>query len=240
MKTNNITINKKKIIIKSNGTKYTVRNYSGRYFSPDEWLEFMNKIKQDKTFIFELLLNTGVRLEEALCINRSDINLDKKYLKVFITHTRHINDKKYLLKPRYISISSSFSKELKKYISTNNLKDGDYLFLDNSRNYDTKEKLKKETKNKKISISQLMKRALAKTTIKDCYNFSLNNIRKTHIMWLNVLHNARDIDINIITLCIRVGEDFNTFKNNYGSADIFERRDRQMMINLLGDIYGLK
>jgi len=222
-----------KVGIKSDGTKYTVRDYRNRYFFPDEWQEFFGKISLEKSFIFEVLINTGARIEEALCIKVNHIRHDRNYLTLYVTK---IKSKKGETKstPRDISFSSSFSRKLKKYISTNNLKDGDYLFLDNSRNYDTKEKLKKETKNKKVAASQLMKRILKKTKIKDWYNFSLHNIRKTHGMWLKAL------DVKFEEICKRLGHDANTYLKHYGSADIFERRDRQMMINLLGDIYGLK
>jgi len=222
-----------KIGIKSNGKKYTVRDYRNRYFFPDEWNEFFEKINLEKNFIFEVLINTGARIEEALCIKTNNIRHDRNYLTLYVTKIR---SKKGETKssPRDISFSSSFSRKLKKYISTNNLKDGDYLFLNNSKKYETRADLKKETSSKKSAISQLMKRCLKKTKIKDYYNFSLHNIRKTHGMWLKAL------DVKFEEICKRLGHDANTYLKHYGSADIFERRDRQMMINLLGDIYGLK
>lgn len=219
--------------IKSDGKKYTVRDYRNRYFFPDEWNEFFNLINKDKSFIFEVLIMTGSRIEESLCIKTNHIRWDRNYLTLFVTK---IKAKKGETKPtpRDISFSSSFGRKLKKYISDNKLKDGDYLFLDNSKEYPTRELLKKETANNKVAISQLMKRALQKTKIKDWYNFSLHNIRKTHGMWLKAL------DVKFEEICKRLGHDANTYLKHYGSADIFDRRDRQMMIKILGDIYGLQ
>ena len=136
--------------------------------------------------------------------------------------------------PRDISLSSQFMKKLKKFIMKNKLKEGDYLFLDNSKEYSKREDLKRETGKHKVAISQLMKRALKKTKIKDWYNFSLHNCRKTHGMWLKAL------DVKFEEICKRLGHDANTYLKHYGSADIFDRRDRQMMIKILGDVYGFK
>ena len=219
--------------IKSDGKKYTVRDYRNRYFFPDEWNEFFNLLNKDKNFIFEVLIMTGARIEEALCIKVSNIRWDRNYLTLFITK---VKAKKGETKPtpRDISLSSSFMRKLKKYISDNKLKEGDYLFLDNSKEYLTREDLKKETRKHKVAISQMMKRALKKTKIKDWYNFSLHNIRKTHGMWLKAL------DVKFEEICKRLGHDANTYLKHYGSSDIFDRRDRQMMIKTLGDIYGIQ
>jgi len=222
-----------KVGIKSDGRKYTVRDYRSRYFFPDEWLSFFAQIKAGKVFIFEVLINTGARIEEALCIKTNHIRWDRNYLTLFITK---IKSKKGETKPvpRDITFSSSFTKKLKKYISENKLKEGEYLFLNNSKEYPTRKDLKKETTSKKVAISQLMKRALQKTEIKDWYNFSLHNIRKTHGMWLKAL------DVKFEEICKRLGHDANTYLKHYGSSDIFNRRDKKMMIKLLGDVYGLK
>lgn len=217
--------------IKSDGKKYTVRDYRNRYFFPDEWMEFFNKIKEDKNFIFDVLIMTGARIEEALCIKTNHVRWDRNYLTLFVTK---IKAKKGETKPtpRDISLSSQFIRRMKKYISQKNLQEGDYLFLDNSKQYLTRDDLKKETRKHKVAISQLMKRSLKKTQIKDWYNFSLHNCRKTHGMWLKAL------DVKFEEICKRLGHDANTYLKHYGSADIFDRRDRQMMIKILGDVYG--
>lgn len=222
-----------KVGIKSNGTKYTVRDYRSRYFFPDEWKSFMKQIKEDKQFIFEVLINTGARIEEALCIKVGNIRWDRNYLTLYITK---IKAKKGETKPvpRDVVFSSEFSRKLKKFINENKLSEKDYLFLDNTKTYPTRKDLKKETKSKAVAVSQMMKRALISSGIKDYWNFSLHNIRKTHGMYLKAL------DVKFEEICKRLGHDANTYLKHYGSADIFNRQDKQEMIKILGDVYGFK
>ena len=219
--------------IKSDGKKYTVRDYRNSYFFPDDWKNFMKQIKEDKQFIFEVLINTGARIEEALCIRVRDIRWDRNYLTLYVTK---IKAKKKETKPipRDIIFSSEFGRKLKRYINENNLKEEDYLFLNNSKTYPTRKDLKNETKSKSVAVSQMMKRAMKNSGIKDYWNYSLHNIRKTHGMWLKAL------DVKFEEICKRLGHDANTYLKHYGSADIFNRQDRQEMIKILGDIYGVK
>lgn len=222
-----------KVGIKSDGRKYTVRDYRSRYFFPDEWKAFMKNIREGKTFIFEVLINTGARIEEALCIKVGSIRWDRSYLTLYVTK---IKAKKHETKPipRDITFSGEFGRKLKKFITENNLKDEDYLFLDNSKQYPSRKDLKRETKSKSVAVSQMFKRAMEKSGIKDYWNFSLHNIRKTHGMYLKAL------DVKFEEICKRLGHDANTYLKHYGSADIFNRQDKQEMIKILGDVYGFK
>lgn len=219
--------------IKKDGKKYTVRDYRGRYFFPDEWKEFYSKLTKDKDFIFEVLINTGARIEEALCIKVNHIRWDRNYLTLYITKIKAAKGETKPV-PRDIVFSSQFARKLKKYILDNKLGESNYLFLDNSKQYPTRTDLKKETTSKKVGVSQMMKRAMKKTNIKDWYQFSLHNIRKTHGMWLKA-H-----DVKFEEICKRLGHDANTYLKHYGSSDIFDRSDKQEMIKILGDVYGFK
>ena len=218
---------------KSNGIKYTVRDYRNRYFFPDEWRNFLKHIKIDKQFIFDVLINTGARIEEALCIKVSSIRWDRNYLTLYITKIK-AKKKETKPTPRDIVFSSQFSRRLKKYIEEKGLQETDYLFLDNNKVYSNRDELRKQTTFKKIAISQMMKRALVKSGIKDYWNFSLHNIRKTHGMYLKAL------DVKFEEICKRLGHDANTYLKHYGSADIFNRADKQEMIKILGDVYGFQ
>ena len=77
----------------------------------------------------------------------------------------------------------------------------------------------------------MMKRALVRAGIKDYYNFSLHNIRKTTGNWLKAL------GVSAEEICLRLGHDFNTYLKHYGSATLFDRVDRIEMIKILGRIY---
>lgn len=221
-----------KIGIRSDGKKYSVRDSRSRYFFPDEWRDFMNQVSKNR-FVFRMLIMTGARIEESLCIKTNHIRWDRNYLTLYITK---IKSKKKETKPtpRDISFSKTFARRLKKHIHGKKLKEGDFLFLDNSKEYNTRADIKKETKKRIVAISQMMKRSLKKSKIKDWWNFSLHNIRKTHGMWLKAL------DVKFEEICHRLGHDANTYLKHYGSPDIFDRSDRLDMIRILGDIYGFK
>jgi len=219
--------------IKSDGKKYSVIYYCNKYFFPVYLNRFFNQITPYKNFIFLVLINTGARIEEALCIKAGNIRWDRNYLTLYVTK---IKAKKGETKPtpRDIVFSSEFGRKLKKYVESKKLKESDYLFLDNSKEYPTRKDLKKETKSKSVAVSQMMRRAMIKSGIKDYWNYSLHNIRKTHGMWLKAL------DIKFEEICKRLGHDANTYLKHYGSADIFNRKDKQEMIKILGDVYGIK
>ena len=102
------------------------------------------------------------------------------------------------------------------YIQNKKIREGDYLFPIT-----------------KQAVAQMMKR-ITKKHFKDWYMFSLHNIRKTHGNWLKAL------DIPAEEICLRLGHDFNTYLKHYGSATIFDRKDKLIMIKILGDVYGFK
>lgn len=219
--------------IKSNGVKCAVRDYRNRYFFPSEWNDFLAQIRPSKRFLFRMLINTGARIEEALCIKPAHIRWDRNYLTLYVTK---IKAKKGETKPipRDIIFSSEFGRRLKKYIAVKKIKDDEYIFLDNTRKYPTRTALKKQTKLKAVTASRMMKLALEKSGIRNPWEFSLHNIRKTHGMWLKCM------DVKFEEICKRLGHDANTYLKHYGSADIFNRQDKQMIIRILGDVYGFK
>ncbi len=218
-----------KVGIKENGQKYSVRDFRNRYYFPSEWKDFMKQIKENKKFIFEVLIMTGARIEESLCIKANHIRWDRNYLTLYVTK---IKAKKKETKPvpRDITFSNVFARQLKRYIKDNNIGDSDWLFLDNSKTYETRADLKKETKKSKVAVSQMFKRAMKKSGIRNYWDFSLHNIRKTHGMWLKAL------DVKFEEICKRLGHDANTYLKHYSSSDIFNREDRQEMLKLLGEI----
>jgi len=218
---------------KDDGTKYSVRDNRSRYFFPDEWKEFISKVPERNKIIFETLIMTGARIQEAMMIKKGHIKFDKKYL---ILYTTKIKARKRERKPvsRNVSLSKSYLRKIKSF--TNAIKDNDYIFLNNDKCKDlaTKEVKENFAYKKSLNVYQLFKRILKKTNIEDTYNFSLQNIRKTHGMWLKCLN------IKLEEICLRLGHDPNTYLKHYGSADIFDQYDKPKMINILGDIYNLK
>jgi len=205
-----------KVGIKSDGKKYSVRDDRSRYFFPEEWIKFFNSIKKEKQAIYDILINTGARIEETFNIKPKDFDWERNNLTLRVTKIKARKNER-VGKKRTFVISSQFSRRMKKYISNNKIKDDEIIF-----------------KVTKQAIWQMLRRGLKKSGIKDDWNFGLHNIRKTHGNWLKAL------EIPAEEICLRLGHDFNTYLKHYGSATIFDRKDKLLMIRILGDVYGFK
>lgn len=202
--------------IKSNGIKYSVRDDRSRYFWPEEWLKFFESIKSEKQPIYDCLINTGARIEEALNIQPKDFDWERNNLTLRVTKRKAAKGER-IGKPRTFQISSQFARRMRKHINDNKIPDDGLLFPMTQQ-----------------AVYQLMRNQLKQLGFKDWYNFSLHNIRKTHGNYLK----AMSIDSGEI--CYRLGHDLNTFIKHYGSANIFDRKDKLLMVKILGDVYGFK
>jgi integrase len=200
---------------RKDGRKYSVRDDRGRYFWPNEWKTFFDSLKEDQKPIYDMLINTGARIEEALNIKPKDFDWERNNLTLRVTK-RKASKGERVGKPRTFQISSQFARRMRVYIRKEKIGDDELLF-------------KKTTQG----VYQLMRNRLKKQ-LKDWYNFSLHNIRKTHGNYLKAL------DIDSGEICYRLGHDLNTFIKHYGSANIFDRNDKVGMIKILGDVYGFK
>ena len=208
---------------RSNGKTYTVRKDRHRVFFPDEWLKFTDSLKESQVFIFDTLLNSGARIEECLNIRVKDFFLDRNYLRLYVTKSKAKKgeSKEFGGQPRSFTVSSQYIKRVKQYVKDHNLKEEDKLFNLTQQ-----------------AVYQLMRKRLQLIGIKDWYNFSLHNIRKTHGMWLKTLM-PYSRQITEGEICNRLGHDFNTYLRHYSSPSIFNEKDKEMMIKILGDVYGL-
>lgn len=210
--------------IKSNGISYSVRKDRHRYYFPEEWLRFMKEIKEDKKILFETLLQSGARIEEVLNIRPKDFDWDRNTLRLYTTKSKAKKgeSKEKGGASRGFCISSEYSRRMRKYIKEKNIGENEIIF-----------NLTKQ------AVWKMQKRILKKIEIKDYYNFSLQNIRKTSGMWLKALM-PYSREITEGEICMRLGHDMNTYLKHYGSPSIFNERDKNMMIKILGDIYNLK
>ena len=210
-------------IIKDNGMKYKVRKSRKKYIYPNDWKRFINILRTDEhKLIFDVLIKTGARIEEALLIKRNDLVDDRrKSLKLRVTKTKAIKGEKEG-EPRTFQIDSALYNKLKR-------KNEGFIFLNIDNNTDTRN-AKKTAKKKGDSLRQLMNRKLKLLGIE---NISFQNIRKTHGMYLKTL------EIKEGEICNRLGHDYNTFLKHYSSPSIFDAKDKREMIKIIGNIYGL-
>jgi len=202
--------------IKKDGKSYSVRDDRSRYFWPEEWVKFINSLSEKKQPIYDVQINTGGRIKEVLNIKPKDFDWERNNLTLRVTKMKATKGER-VGKPRTFQISSQFARRMKKYIKDNKIEDNELLF-----------------KITQQAVYQLLRRNLKKIGIKDWYNFSLHNIRKTHGNYLKAL------EIDSGEICYRLGHDLNTFIKHYGSANVFDRKDKVAMVKILGDVYGFK
>ena len=222
---------------KSNGVRCSVRKDRRRYFFPDEWNEFIKLIKEPRhRFFFIASLHTGGRIMEVLNLKYKDIDSERETVTFNIIKQRKAKRDFYATgKSRGFFVASEFFKEYKSFIRGKTINPEHYIFLDNDKlpsNYDTlnNEQRKKYYAGKSISYSSLLKRKLKKTGIKDWYNFSPHNIRKTYGMWMRTMNKEMG------ELCYRMGHDMNTYIAHYGSSLIFTEEERRKIVRILGDV----
>jgi len=208
---------------KSDGKSYTVRKDRHRVFFPDEWKKFINEVKEDRKIIFETLLQTGARIDEALHIRPKDFDFERNNLTLYVTKSKASKGQSKEMggNKRGFGVSSQFIRKIRKYIRENNIKDEEYLF-----------------KITKQGTAQLFKRTLKKVGLNE-WEFSLHNIRKTSGMWLKTVQ-RRGVDLDISEICMRLGHDHNTFLKHYGSPSVYNDRDRDIIVEILGDVYELR
>ena len=226
-----------KMGVRSNNTPYSVRVDRRRYFFPNEWEEFIKTInKKEHKFFFVTLLHTGARVMEALNLKYEDINIERGSINFKVVKQRKAKKHFYSLgKSRSFFVASNFIREYKSFIRNKAINLKDYIFLKNEilpKNYDSlsNENKKKYYVSKFVSYSALLKRKLKKTQIKDPYNFSIHNIRKTYGMWM------RTFNKEMAELCYRMGHDIDTYLAHYGSSLIFTESERRKISKIMGDV----
>jgi integrase len=234
-----LTPKNKDILIgkKSNGQNYTVRQDRHRYFFPEEWINFINKITNKKhRFLFIFALLTGGRIMEILNIRYKDIDMDRGTISFTVTKQRVAN-KGYssIGKVRSFFVSSNLIKEYKSFIRGKTINPNDYIFLDNKKLPENYELLTNEEKEKyfissKVNFHNIFKRKLKESNIEDYYNFSLHNIRKTYGQVM------RAFEFPIIEICYRMGDTLETSRNHYGSAMIYTSEEIRKWKNIFGEL----
>jgi len=222
---------------KQDGSRYSVRTDRRRYFFPNEWQSFISTVKNKKHKIFFLTcLHTGGRIMEVLNLRYRDIDMDRGTVTFSLVKQRKAKKNFYATgKTRAFFLASNFISEFKSFIRGAKINPEDYIFLDNDKlpkNYSKLENSdrKKYYSSKVVSYSNMLKRKLKKTEIKDWYNFSPHNIRKTYGMWMRTFHKE------MAEICYRLGHDIDTYIAHYGSSLIFSDSDRIKIQKIFGEV----
>jgi len=202
--------------IRSNEISYSVRDDRSRFFYPNEWISFINQVRNKNKLIYETLLQTGARISEALALKPLDFDWDRNNVTLRVTKLKARKNER-VGKARTLNVSSQFMRKVRKYISDNYVNDSELLFNVH-----------------KVSVYLTMRNNLKKAGIKDWWNFGLHNIRKTTGNWLKAL------GVPAEEICLRLGHDYNTYLKHYGSPNLFDRKDKIQIVKILGDVYDVK
>lgn len=196
---------------KANGEQYSIRNNRHRYFFPDEWLAFYDACKTRQKITFHFLINTGARINEVRNIQVSDVDFDRNSIVLRWTKGRMGDGTR---KMRVITVSSQFIRWVRGVI----------------KDYD----LKPEDKFPILSTPAgniAMKKTLKEIGIQDWSMFSIHNVRKTLETWLISL------DIDSLKIVKHFGHTMNVAAKFYVSADTFNYEDKQIIRQVIGDLY---
>ena len=223
--------------VKADGKKYTVRNDRRRYFFPDEWTMFISLINDKQhRFFFYTLLFTGARIMEVLNLKHEDIDVERGTVTFRIVKQRKAKKDFYAVgKSRGFFVCSNFIKEYKTFMRGKVINPNDYIFLDNSKlpeNYDSLGNAERKPYyiSKVVSYSKIIKRVMKRAGVKDYYNFSPHNFRKTYGMWIrNFISDSGE-------LCYRMGHDIDTYVAHYGSSLIFTDAEKRKIGKIMGDV----
>lgn len=196
-----------RLITKVNGIPYSIRRTRDRIFSPKEWELFISSLKTDKIHIFDFLINTGARINEALNVTTNDIDFNNNTILLRMTKRRSkFSDGK----PRLIKISSQYAIRLKNYVNS----------IESNVLFDIT----------KQAVYQLMRRTLKKAEFKDWQQFSLHNIRKTSESWLCFL------GVHPFLILKRYGHNQSTAVNYYIQSDIYDSKYKFQARQIIGDL----
>lgn len=187
---------------------------NNRFLFPEKVKAFLKLIDAPKfknKLLYELQIQTGGRFDECRHLRSRDFDFERNNVRFWKTKTKAKKGEK-VGKPRTISISSEFSKKMKRFCKDK--KPDEYLWKVSQAGY-----------------NDLLKNKLKILKVEYANEFSSHNLRKTHGMYLKAL------GIDIGEICTRLGHDYNTYISHYGSADIFSEKDMRGIRELLSDLY---
>lgn len=198
-------------ITRKDGKPYRIRENKLRFFFPDEWMGFFDALKPRQKVTFKFLINTGARINELRQMKISDVDFGRECIILRWTKSRNKDGTR---KVRVIKISSQFVRWIRKLIRKYDLKpEDDFEIL--------------STPAANIG----MEKALQKIKIKDWQNFSVHTVRKTTETWL------MGLEVDSLKVAKHIGHTIAVAERFYVSPDAFSFEDKQMMRQIIGDLY---
>lgn len=208
-----------KIGMRSNGRKLTKKTNKNRFFFPDEWMKFEDKLKKNSKHSCRCLLFTGARLMEMTKAQVRDfVYIPKGRSRLILRHTKSkVRKGEFKMgggRTRDLPISKSFAKYLQKCIEEYELEPEDTFEI-----------------LSKGAMNIAMKKAARLAGIDNPEDFSPHNLRKTLEVWLMAL------GIDSMRLLAHFGHNMDTAAQHYVSPDIFSWEDKKKIRVIIGDLY---
>lgn len=207
---------------KSNGIKYSVRKHRKSWFMPCDWIKVFEKITSDRAKdTAEFLMQTGCRINEARFVEKRDFDWDRNTVKLRVTKSKARKKGEERGAPRTLPLNSEYVKQIKR-------------------------KFRDSPDNEKLNLLSTcafdiaLKLACERCGLKDWYMYSAHSIRKTHGNYLKILGNAKEMNVDAMEICLRLGHDYNTFLKDYGSTGVLNDQDIKQAKKILGDLYEVK
>lgn len=209
----------KKVGIRSNGRKLTKKTNKNRFFFPDEWMKFDDKLKPRSKHSCKCLLFTGARWMEMKKAQVKDfVFIPKGRSRLILRHTKSKAKKGEFQfssgRTRDLPISSAFAKYLDNYIQKNKLQPEDTFGI-----------------LSKPGLNIAMKKAAKNAGIENAEDFSPHTLRKTLEVWLMAL------GTDSMKLLAHFGHDMSTAASHYISPDVFDWNQKKQIRNIIGDLY---
>lgn len=196
---------------RKDGKTYTIREDKLRFFFPDEWMAFYDQLKGRQKITFNFLINTGARINEIRNIKVGDVDKERNSIILKMTKSRNKDGSR---KIRVISISNQFKKFLNSVINKYGLSNDDFFPI-----------LSTPASNIAMQV------ALEKIGIKDKDNFSVHSVRKTLEAWL------LSLEVDSLKVAKHMGHTLRVAEKYYVSPDTFSFDDKQMIKEIIGDLY---
>ncbi len=209
----------KKVAIRSDGKKLTKKTNVNRFFFPDEWMKFEDKLKPKQKHSCRCLLFTGARIMEISKAQVRDfVYIPKGRSRLILRHTKTKARKGEFKfsggKTRDLPISKRFAFYLQRYIEEYKLGPDDIFNI-----------------LSKPAMNICMKKAARLSKIDNPEDFSPHTLRKTLEVWLM----ASGVDS--MKLLAHFGHNMNTAAQHYVSPDIFSWEDKNKIRKIIGDLY---
>lgn len=201
-------------IIRKDGKPMSLKEDNNRFFFPEEYMKFEDKLKAKQKHSVRFLINTGARINEARHVVVEDVAFSNKRITLRVTKTK-AKKKETRGRIRNVPISTQFAKYLNKYVND--------------------KKLNRENTFNILSTPAMniaMKKAATLAKLKNPKDFSPHSLRKTLETWLMAL------GVDGLALTAHFGHDMKTAAQHYVSPDIFSWEEKQKIREIIGDLYG--